>query len=389
MTRDLSSSLLNITPGYRFWIDWYERRIQGERAAFDIPHDQHRREDIWLLRKIADATNEDFWNRGAEYVNGKLTRWLDEARARAAEHRRHQQVIEDAKNLDLDKIFEELFGKNDKEETGARLQFAASPKFRDADGKLDAGANTKFDQPKYSGDLADLPATLQSFARTLANSLGRNASAFLRSSLAEYENELRVRGPRPILGPLIGQAISIAHEVYTSESLEASNDPATWVMIDEREWGSGAAKLFRIFFSYHSDLIDHFPLDEEREELYRDTPIDEAAAKGDALTKPLEIMAEIIDSLHSQGMATDDIVKIIGAMKEYTAHVAAMPSPPPGTNPKHVSPQKRTTLNNTGVIMDFYTFLGSSASLDSWVQQNQDLMAKVYDAAVGMQSLLR
>jgi hypothetical protein len=76
--------LLSIDHNYKNWIDWYERRIRGERAAFDIPGDKGRIEDKKILRRLAEATDEDFWGKGHEYVNATLKGWLDEARARVA-----------------------------------------------------------------------------------------------------------------------------------------------------------------------------------------------------------------------------------------------------------------------------------------------------------------
>jgi hypothetical protein len=72
------------SENYAVWIDWYERRIRGERAAFDIPGDKGRVEDKKILRRLAEASDEDFWGKGHEYVNATLKGWLDEARARVA-----------------------------------------------------------------------------------------------------------------------------------------------------------------------------------------------------------------------------------------------------------------------------------------------------------------
>jgi hypothetical protein len=80
----LSERLRSIDPNYSVWIDWYERRLRGERAAFDIPGDKGRVEDKKILRRLAEATDEDFWGKGHEYVNAALKGWLDEARARVA-----------------------------------------------------------------------------------------------------------------------------------------------------------------------------------------------------------------------------------------------------------------------------------------------------------------
>lgn len=79
--RDL---LLEIDQNYTVWVSWYERRIRGENAAFDIPGDTGRKEDKAILRRLAEATDEDFWSKGYKHVNAELTRWLEEARARAA-----------------------------------------------------------------------------------------------------------------------------------------------------------------------------------------------------------------------------------------------------------------------------------------------------------------
>ena len=80
----LRAKLLEADPDYSVWVDWYERRIKGRRAAFDIPGDKGRVEDKKILRRLAEATNEDFWGKGHEYVNATLKGWLDEARARVA-----------------------------------------------------------------------------------------------------------------------------------------------------------------------------------------------------------------------------------------------------------------------------------------------------------------
>ena len=73
-----------IDPNYSVWADWYDRRLGGKGAAFNIPGDKGRSEDRKILHRLAEASNEDFWDKGHEHVNATLTRWLEEARARAA-----------------------------------------------------------------------------------------------------------------------------------------------------------------------------------------------------------------------------------------------------------------------------------------------------------------
>lgn len=81
---DAVNHLLILDPTYKVWTDWYDRRIIGNDAAFDIPGDTDRTEDKKILAALADATNEEFWDKGATYVNTTLQRWIDEARARVS-----------------------------------------------------------------------------------------------------------------------------------------------------------------------------------------------------------------------------------------------------------------------------------------------------------------
>jgi hypothetical protein len=78
-----TTRLLALDPSYQVWIDWYNRRIEGHDAAFDIPGDIDRTHDKAILARLADASDEDFWGKGATYVNTTLQRWIDEARLTA------------------------------------------------------------------------------------------------------------------------------------------------------------------------------------------------------------------------------------------------------------------------------------------------------------------
>jgi hypothetical protein len=75
--------LAALNEGDSVWIDWYNRRIEGHDAAFDIPGDIARTHDKAILARLADATDEDFWGKEATYVNTTLQRWIDEARLTA------------------------------------------------------------------------------------------------------------------------------------------------------------------------------------------------------------------------------------------------------------------------------------------------------------------
>ena len=80
---DAANRLRALDRGYDVWIEWYERRIKGERAAFAIPGDKGRTEDKAIVIRLADASDEDFWGKGATHVNTTLQSWIDEARIEA------------------------------------------------------------------------------------------------------------------------------------------------------------------------------------------------------------------------------------------------------------------------------------------------------------------
>ena len=83
MMSSIQNRLLAFDPTYQVWIDWYSRRIEGHDASFDIPGDTDRNHDKAILARLADASDEDFWGKGATYVNTTLQSWIDEARIEA------------------------------------------------------------------------------------------------------------------------------------------------------------------------------------------------------------------------------------------------------------------------------------------------------------------
>jgi hypothetical protein len=87
--------------GFDVWINWYNRRIEGHAASFDIPGDTNREEDKALLARLAAATDEDFWGKGAVYVNTTLQGWIDEAGARVASNLEVAELEPHPQNTDV------------------------------------------------------------------------------------------------------------------------------------------------------------------------------------------------------------------------------------------------------------------------------------------------
>lgn len=350
--------LAALGQGYDVWIDWYNRRVKGERSAFDIPGDHDRTEDKKILARLADATNEDFWDKGAEYVNTTLQGWIDEARERVAPP-----------------------SKPSKAELQAAVIKYASPDARIVDDQLDAGPNATFDKPRYDGDLATLPSQLRAFIGALSASLPRNAPDVIRHCLTAYADELLVRGTQPIVSIVKGMASAIAAQVWIAPGDADKDNPDTWVLKDPREWESGTADLFRTFFKAHLDLITHFPLDPEREAMLAATPIDEVAASDKALTDPIDKVTDLIITLAKDGHATDNIVRIVKALADYTRDIAGMPKPDEADLPSTtITPKRRHVLQTAGFYLHAYSILGTTAQLAT-LPQVQALMTALADAA--------
>jgi TIR domain len=72
-----AQSQLGVETNYPIWIQWFDRRIEGEPAAFNLPFDS----DKALQKRISEQDNS-FWDKGAAYVNATLQSWIDEARER-------------------------------------------------------------------------------------------------------------------------------------------------------------------------------------------------------------------------------------------------------------------------------------------------------------------
>jgi hypothetical protein len=359
-------ALRGLDQSYAVWIDWFERRVRGERAAFDIPGDRYRKEDKAILIRLAEARDEDFWDQGAAYVNATLQQWIEEARERVAKH-----AADASEAPDRDAI-------------AKALEEQASPEARIVDGKLDAGPNRRFDEPRYSGDLAELPSIQIATISAVLDCLPPNAAAVVKRCLAGYRDELIVRGNRPIVNILKAMGSAIRAEIFDDSAFDSPDEPEQWVMRDAREWDAGTGDLFRSFFRFHLVLLAHFPLDPEREALIAATPIDEAAAMGPALTEPVDAVADLILALADKGFATDNIVRIIEAHRLHNRDIAQLP--PAEAAAGEVTPKRRHVLATLGFYLQTYSVLGSTASLAPYAGQ---LLDALQAAAQGLLRMIR
>ena len=227
---NLKGTLQRIDPNYSVWIDWYDRRIRGERAAFDIPGDKRRIEDKKILRRLAEATDEDFWGDGHEYVNATLKGWLDEARARVAPPPIQAEVSG---------TFEITGDAEGTVQTPLQNRNAIS--FRtDEDGRIAIDAQAAIGNLRNDEDARDRHAEAVSEALALLNRCkGNNAAARLSLRLENYlaAAATDLENAKPSL--LVQRGEKLRQELAAYAAPDTLLDPiADDILVDLKGWQS-------------------------------------------------------------------------------------------------------------------------------------------------------
>lgn len=239
-----------------------------------------------------------------------------------------------------------------------------------SDGRLDAGPNAIYDEPRGSDDLASLPIRQRAIIKTILSDLPGNSPKHLRVSLESYDDELKVRGAQPILGLL--------KDIF--DIIEATaDDPRA-----EQEWlEPGLRKAFQKLADNHRALVRHFPLDPEREELYSRILVDEDEATGRVFSEPFKEVAEGARAANKAGLATNDFLRIIDKMAEFAKIISNVPPPYPsnkvpdaslgsievkaedgtGAANQLITPKKRILLSGFGFFERAYNLLGSTVTI--------------------------
>jgi len=177
--KGLKRQLTDIDVNYGVWVEWFERRLAGAVAGFDISGDTNRQEDQQIFLRLAEATDEDFWSKGAVHVNTELRRWLDEARERATKDMRPEQDAPDNESRPFIEVPTPIFG--------ARA----------------FGLNSE-------GKLDPLPPYNQQFLRDIPNQ--RRAYVDVRSAALELQEQGQRLGPK--LSPKIARFVTAFPERF-------------------------------------------------------------------------------------------------------------------------------------------------------------------------------
>lgn len=222
---------------------------------------------------------------------------------------------------------------------------------------------------------------MQAFLTVIAESLPPNCPIVMRNCINGYAQELLVRGNRPIVNILTGMASAIVAQFWIVSEGDDQQNPEKWQVRHPEEWDSGTVNLLRTFFKKHIDLITHFPLNDEREEFLKATPIDEAKASGPTLLNPIQAINELVIGLHKDGLATDNIVQIMDAHLRYARDISGLPpAVHPETSTTAVTPKRRFVLSSAGFYLHIYSILGTTVSFAE-SKQVAALMVQLYAAA--------
>jgi hypothetical protein len=231
--QSLAKTLNEIDSDYTAWIEWFERRILGEDASFDIPGDTDRALDKGILIRLVDAADEDFWSKGHEYVNATLKGWLDEARARVAP----PAIIAEASSTIA-------FGVSATAEvrtppTPTQNRNAIS--FRtDEDGRITIDASASVEQLRTDAEARDRHSEAASEAQAVLDRCrGNNAAARLTLRLENYLAAIgiSVEDAKPSL--LVQRGEKLRQELAAYAAPDTLLDPiADDILVDLRGWQS-------------------------------------------------------------------------------------------------------------------------------------------------------
>lgn len=189
----------------------------------------------------------------------------------------------------------------------------ASPTSALTVGKIDIAPNPEIDSPVDFDGLKELPATQTAISDVLLASLPGNTPPGMKNALGQYRAELAARGAYPVVG--------ILRAMYAMICAERSASEADIWLAPSMLAGFGA------FDQNHTLLIAHFPLQKKADEILSRLKVDEEKAAGSAFAEPFRVAVEFARWAQENGVATDDVLKYVKAMREVAEDVARLPVP--------------------------------------------------------------
>lgn len=202
-----------------------------------------------------------------------------------------------------------------KAEFRSALAEAASPKpVVNEAGQIDIARNEAFDKVVASDDLYGLPVRQCTLARSIQRELERrNVPKFLLFELRAIEKHLDSHGLSAPLGFLNDR-----FGVIEAEFSEEQKGEAPWTR-------GGIGKMFQQLFDNHQIYRMHFPLDSERDRLYRAAPIQTDTLRDPAFLANQDRLVEGAREAERKGVVTERLADGVETRREFLRAVASMP----------------------------------------------------------------
>lgn len=363
-----------------------EPRAVSERQREDEARRQ-RQAEVQRQREVEALLQREEARRQR---NEEARRQRYEAERHEEEFRRQLEVEAEKREAVLKQEFEEALKKREEEALRPRIiraklaQVASPAPSLTKDGRLDAGPNVPYDVPVSDSELAaneltTLPLRQRAIIKSILSGLPGNAPKQLKTSLESYDDELRVRGVQPILDLLKDLAAIIQADTG------ASNATSEW--LDE-----GIREAFARFTKNHNLFLKYFPLDPEREEVYRRMVVDENKASGRVLSAPFEAVARETKKAWEANLTTDDFFKVVQKVTEIVTLTSTMPTSSDvrvqeTVEGAPVTVKKRALLSGFGFLERVYNLMGSTVTLIG-TEQGRTLLAVIREALAALARLI-
>jgi hypothetical protein len=233
--------------------------------------------------------------------------------------------------------------------TVAALAASASPDVAfTASGRIDIAPNIVFDRAVLTSTLIGLPKRQRVLCQQIIQFAPGNTPPMFTGSFKIYERHLRGGVDRISPGLLEGQWQVASAYLVGPEAIA---------------FDVGLTKALEIFAQNHSEIVTHFPMREDRERLLSETPIDEQAAAGGALTDPIESVRQAVEAAAEADQVTPALVEHVGDLANRAEALAPPPAPAANEPSAIVSPRRRLVLTSLGFFERLYAAVGSTASV--------------------------
>jgi len=235
---------------------------------------------------------------------------------------------------------------------GAKVKVLADASSPDvavnAAGRIDVRPNPTFDRVALTASLPDLPKRQRILCRQIVEHVPGNTPPMFTACFKVYGRHLTQAVSEIVPGVLDDQ--------WQTASAYLVGDEA--IVLD-----AGLTKILAIFAQNHAEIVAHFPLREERERLLSETPIDEQAASGEALTAPIENVLQKVEAAAEAGHVTHALVEHMGDLANRAEALAPPPAPAANELSTTITPRRRLVLTSLGFFERIYAAIGSTASV--------------------------